>query len=249
MLEHVEGIVIRSMDYGEGHRILSLLTGRMGKISVMARGAKKVKSRLAAVTQPFTYGEYVIYFGSGQMGTLNQGDSIQPHRPLREDLHKAAYSAYLAELVDRLTAEREPNGSLFEQVKAALQAIEEDKDPAIILAVMEMKMLALAGYLPQLDECVSCGGEEGEMMLSMMQGGILCPRCRAKDPSAVPLSPKALRLLRIFQRMDLRRLGATEVSPETKTEIRSIMRSFMDIHMNTKWKSRDFLDQMEKYGI
>jgi len=249
LLEHVEGIVIRSIDYGEGHRILSLLTDRMGKISVMARGAKKVKSRLAAVTQPFTYGEYVIYFGSGQMGTLNQGESIQPHRALREDLHKTAYSAYLAELVERLTPEREPNGSLFAQVKAALAAIEEDKDPAIVLAVMEMKMLALSGYLPQMDECVSCGSDEGEMVLSVLQGGVLCPRCRGKDPAALPLAPRTLRLLRLFQRMDLRRLGSTAVSAETKAEIRLAMRSFMDMHMDTRWKSRDFLDQMEKYGI
>lgn len=249
MLEQVEGIVVRTMDYGEGHRIVSLLTGRLGKISVMARGAKKVKSRLAAVTQPFTYGEYVIYFGSGQMGTLNQGESIEPHRALREDLHKAAYSAYLAELVERLTPEREPNGGLFEQVKAAFAAIEEDKDPAIILAVMEMKMLALSGYLPVLDECVSCGSDEGQIVLSVIQGGILCPRCRAKDPGALQLSAKALRLLRLFQRMDLRRLGSTEVTPETKAEIRLAMRSFMDMHLDAKWKSRDFLDQMEKYGI
>ncbi|WP_438433363.1 DNA repair protein RecO [Gorillibacterium sp. sgz500922] len=249
MLEHVEGIVVRSMDYGEGHRILSLLTDRMGKISVMARGAKKVKSRLAAVTQPFTYGEYVIFFGSGQMGTLNQGETIEPHRALREDLHKAAYSAYLAELVERLTPEREPNGGLFEQVKAALSAIEEDKDPAIILAVMEMKMLALSGYLPQLDECVSCGSDQGEMALSVLQGGILCPRCHSKDPAALKPSGKALRLMRMFQRMDLRRLGSTEVSADTKAEIREAMRTFMDYHMGTKWKSRDFLDQMEKYGI
>ncbi|MEO3947408.1 DNA repair protein RecO [Gorillibacterium sp. CAU 1737] len=249
MLEHVEGIVIRSMEYGEGHRIVSLLTSRMGKISVMARGAKKVKSRLAAVTQPFTYGEYVVYFGSGQMGTLNQGESIDAHRPLREDLHKAAYSAYLAELVERLTPEREPNGMLFEQVKAALSAIEEDKDSVVILAVMEMKMLAIAGYLPQLEECVSCGSTEGEMVLSVIQGGVLCPRCKAQDPSALKLSAKTLRLLRLFQRVDLRRLGTTEVSPETKAELRLAMRMFMDLHLGTKWKSRDFLDQMEKHGI
>ncbi|MBC8078753.1 MAG: DNA repair protein RecO [Gorillibacterium sp.] len=249
MLEHTQGIVLRSMDYGEGHRIISLLTDRLGKISVMVRGAKKAKSRLAGVSQPFTYGDYVIYLGGSGMGTLNQGDTIESHQPLREDLHKAAYSSYIVEMVDRLAPEREPNHMLFEQLKAALLAIAENKDADIIISIIEMKMLALAGYLPQLDECISCESDEGVMHLSINQGGILCPRCRSKDPTALPLSPKALRLLRLFQRVDLRRLGSTEVSLETKAEIKQSMRSFMDIHMGTKWKSRDFLDQMEKYNI
>lgn len=249
MLETIEGIVVRAMDYGEGHRIISLYTERLGKISVMVRGAKKVNSRLSAAAQPFTYGEYGVFLGTSGMGTLNHADTLDSHQSLREDLYKSAYSAYLVEMVDRLAPEREPNRMLFEQLKAALAALADDKDAAIILPIMEMKMLALAGYLPQLDECVSCGNEEGEMLLSVDQGGILCPRCRSKDPYAMKLTAKALRLLRLFQRVDLRRLGATEVSDETKAEIKKVMRAYMDNHMGTKWKSRHFLDQMEKYEI
>ncbi|MCL6457569.1 MAG: DNA repair protein RecO, partial [Gorillibacterium sp.] len=130
-----------------------------------------------------------------------------------------------------------------------LLAVADDKDADIIIPIMEMKMLALAGYLPQLEECISCGSDQGDMVLSVSQGGILCPRCKGKDPFALLLSPKALRLLRLFQRVDLRRLGSTEVSVETKAEIKQAMRAFMDQHMDTKWKSRDFLDQMEKYNI
>jgi DNA repair protein RecO (recombination protein O) len=249
MLQRTEGIVIRSLDYGESHKIVSLLTDRLGKISVMARGAKKVNSRLAAVTQPFTYGDYVIYRGAGSMGTLNQGETIDSHRTLREDLYKAAYSSYIAEMTGRLLPENEPSGMMFEQLKAALSSVATGKDAEVIIAIMEMKMLALSGYLPQLDVCVSCESDQGEMKLSVLQGGILCPRCRAKDPSALAISPAGLRLLRLFQRVDLRRLGSVEVKPETKAELKQAMRAFMDVHLDAKWKSRDFLDQLGKYGI
>ncbi|WNQ13467.1 DNA repair protein RecO [Paenibacillus aurantius] len=248
MLKRTEGIVIRSTDYGEGHKIVTLYTREAGKISLMARGAKKAKSRHTAVTQLFTYGEFVFFQGSG-MGTLNQGDLIESHHALREDLHKAAYSSYLVEMVDRLVPDQEPNGMLFEQLKAGLSAIEEDKDADIVIHIMEMKMLALAGYLPQLDECVSCGSDEGQMALSVMQGGVLCPRCRLKDPGALVLAPGTLKLLRLFQRMDLRRIGSVEVKAETKAQLKAAMRSFMDVHMGVKWKSRSFLEQMEKYNF
>lgn len=249
MLIRTQGIVLRSTDYGEANSIISLFTADMGKISVMVRGGKRMKSPHSASVQLFTYGDYMIFRKGGQMGSLNQGEIIKSHHALREDLVKAAYSSYVAEMADRLTPENEPNPMLFEQVNAALTAIGEDKDPDIVVHIIEMKMLALAGYLPQLDECVSCGRDDGSMALSVSQGGVLCPRCRAKDPSAIDLAPGSLKLLRLFQRVDLRRLGSVEVKPETKAQLKQAMRSFMDVHTGTKWKARGFLEQMEKYGF
>jgi DNA repair protein RecO (recombination protein O) len=243
-----EGIVIRSMDYGEGHKIITLFTKDTGKISVMARGAKKLKSRHTSVSQLFTHGEYALFKSSG-MASLNQGEVIDSNHRLREDLHLAAYSAYLVEIVDRTMPDEEPNGMVFEQLKAGLTAIESGKDAMIVLHIMEMKMLALSGYLPQLDECVSCGSDQGEMVLSVAQGGILCPDCRFRDAAAMPLSEGTLKLLRLFQRIDLRRLGSIEVKEQTKTQLKLAIRAFIDLHMDVRWKSRNFLDQMEKYGI
>ena len=56
MLQKCEGIILRTTDYGETNKIVSLFTRELGKYGVMAKGAKKTKSRLAAITQPFTYG-------------------------------------------------------------------------------------------------------------------------------------------------------------------------------------------------
>ncbi|GIP35823.1 DNA repair protein RecO [Paenibacillus sp. J2TS4] len=248
MLYRTEGIVIRTMDYGEGHKILSLFTRSLGKVSVMVRGAKKVKSRYSAIAQLFTHGDFVIYKGS-QMGTLNHGEPIHSYQGLREDLHKAAYAAYLVELADRILPEAEPDLVMFEQLTAGLSAIDEGKDPTIVLHIIEMKMLALSGYHPQLDECVSCGRAAGEMVLSPMQGGILCSACKGKDHSAVPVPATILRLLRLFQRVDLRMLGTADVKPETKKRLKAAMRAFMDAHLDIRWKSRNFIDQMEKYNI
>jgi DNA repair protein RecO (recombination protein O) len=242
MLYKVEGIVLRSMDYGESNRIIAIYTRHNGKISVMVRGAKKMNSKLASVTQ------FVIYKTSS-MGTLNQGEPYDSHRKLREDLHMSAYSAYVVELIDRIVPESESNEIMFEQLKASLEAIETGKEAAIVLHIMEMKMLAVAGYLPQLDACVSCGSDQGEMSISIAQGGVLCSNCRRNDNYALHPAAAVLKLLRLFQRLDLRRLGDIEVKPNTKAQLKQIMRAFMDTYIDARLKSRSFLDQMDKYQM
>lgn len=105
MLNKWEGIVLKSMPYGESNKIVTLYTREAGKMTAMARGAKKPASRLSAVTQTFTYGYYLLRTGRG-MGTLEQGEPIDSMRHIREDLEATAYASYIVELIDRLTDDR-----------------------------------------------------------------------------------------------------------------------------------------------
>lgn len=248
MLYRVEGIVIRSFDYGEGNKIITILTKEYGKMSVMVRGAKKLKSRHSAITLLFTYGEFV-FFKTGSMGTLSNGEIIKSYQPLREDIHKAAYAAYLSELTERLLGEQDRPAWVFDQLLAALEAIEGDKDLQIVTHIYEMLMLGFAGYSPDLSQCVSCGSVNGDMALSSSMGGLLCPRCRHLDASCIPLTESVLKKLRLFARMDIGRLGKIEVSDATRALLKRSIRQLYDTHVDIRWKSRSFLDQMDKYGI
>lgn len=251
MLTRVEGIVIRATDYGEGNRILSVLTRQAGKLSMMARGAKKVKSRFSGLSQPFTYAEFVIFRGSGHsMGTINSGELLSSHHRLREDLLLSAYAAYIAEMTQRIVEDGEPMPELFEQLLAAYQALEEGKDAAIITHIYEMNMLAVAGFMPELHACVLCGrSDEGTVTLSAVNGGLVCRACRAKDAQAIEVTPGALKLLRMFQHMDLRRLGAVNVSQAAKDQLQHFIRAYMDTHLHVRWKSRQLLDQLNRMEL
>ncbi|MNW29453.1 DNA repair protein RecO [compost metagenome] len=249
MLYRVEGIVIRSMDYGEGNKIVTLCTETHGKIGVLARGAKKLKSRYAALTQPFTYGEYVFYRQNNGLGTLNQGEIIESHFSLREDLFLAAYASYACELLDRTLQDEEVGQFWFTQLKACLEGLSSGKDPQIITHLYEMKVLQAAGYGPSFDTCISCGREDDSMTVSARLGGKLCSRCRYHDPAAFNVSSGTYKLLSLFEKMDLRRLGNIEVKDTTKTELKTVMRAFMDMQLGLKLKSRNFLDQLDKYEI
>ncbi|WP_313998587.1 DNA repair protein RecO [uncultured Paenibacillus sp.] len=244
MLHRVEGLIIRSMDYGEGNKIVTLLTDRNGKVGVLIRGAKKPKSRHGSLAQPFTHGEFVFFRTSG-LGTLNSGEIIASHHKLREELDLAAYASYAAEITDRSLQDEEAGSFLFEQLNALFGGLEEGKDPSVLIHLYEMKILQAAGYSPVLDACASCGRKEGPFALSARLGGLLCPQCRHADPQAMKPGDGALKLMRLFAGMDMRRLGAVQVKPETKRELKACMRALLDTHLGLQLKTRAFLDSLD----
>ncbi|MFC5467114.1 DNA repair protein RecO [Cohnella suwonensis] len=247
MLYRVEGLVIRSTDYGEGNKIVTLLTPDFGKQGIVVRGAKKLKSRYGSLAQVFTYGDYSYYKG-GTLGTLNSGEIIRSFHELRQGLDGPAYAAYAAELTDRAINDDEAAANLFHQLLAFQSALAEGKDPQIVVRAYEMKVVAAAGYEPNLDECAGCGKSNVAFRFSPPAGGALCHSCAYRDPGALELDDGAWRLLRIFAGMDMRRLGNVSVKESTKLQLRLALRRWMDTHLGLNLKSRGFLDQLEKYG-
>lgn len=248
MIGKAEGIVVRTTDYGEANKILTVYTREAGKISIMARGAKKTKNRFTAVSQLFTYG-YFLYHARSGMGSLQQGELISSFRLVREDLEKTAYAVYLAELLDRLTEDKEPNGYLFDMLLHALKWMEEGKDPDIITRLFEMKMVYMAGCRPQLDACVSCGVHDTPFYFSMQEMGIICPACARDDRSLMAVGPGAVKILRMFQHIHMPQLGNINVKPDTKQQLRQVMYSLLEECTGLYLKSRRFLDQLETLGF
>ncbi|WP_139490485.1 DNA repair protein RecO [Brevibacillus dissolubilis] len=247
MLVKWEGLVIRSVNYGESSKVVTLYTREHGKVGIMARGAKKPKSRLAAVSQLFTHGYYLCKKGAGTgMPDLSQGDIAESFKELRQDLVKTAYAAYIAELLDRLTGDQERNPYLFEMLLLLYRYIDEGRDPEILCRIFESKMLIVAGIRPHLHSCTSCGAEREPYVVSITQGGLLCPACTLTDPYAVSVTPGTWKLLRLFQMFDLERLGDIEVKDSTRNQLRFILHRFMDEHLDLRLKTRSFLEQVER---
>ncbi|GAB7386328.1 DNA repair protein RecO [Bacillaceae bacterium] len=246
MLVKSEGIVLRSTNYGEGDKILTLFTREHGKIGLVAKGARKPKSRLAAVSQLFTYGHY-LYFAGAHLATLSQGEIIDSFREIRQDLQKAAYAAYIVELLDKLTEERERNPFLFQLLYQTLSYLDEGKDAEILTRIFEVKMLQAAGLRPRLDGCLRCRADEGPFFFSVREGGLLCARCKEQAGTpAVVLSTPAAKLLRLFQYFDLMRLGNIAVKKETRAQLKQALHAFIDEHTGLRFKARSFIDQLEK---
>jgi DNA repair protein RecO (recombination protein O) len=245
LLQKCEGIVIRTTDYGETNKIVTLYTREFGKVGVMARGAKKPNSRLSSITQPFTYGQYLIQTGSG-LGSLQQGEILASMRNIREDIFATAYASYIVELTDKAVDEKQANPFLFELLAQTLHYMNEGLDIEILTFIYEMKMLNVLGIKPKLDGCSVCGSREGKFAFSIREGGFLCERCFSRDPHRMEISQSTVRLLRLFYYFDLHRLGKISVKYETKTELKKVIQSYYDEYSGLSLKSKRFLEQVER---
>ena len=246
MLQKCEGIVIRSTDYGETNKIVTLYTREWGKVGVMARGAKKPNSRFSSITQLFTHGYYLINRGTG-LGSLQQGETATSLRSIGEDIFLTAYASYIVELTDKCTEEKRPNPFHFELLFQTLNYLNEGYDPDILMNIYEMKMLNVLGLNPILNQCSVCSSTDGHFSFSIREGGFICHRCLGKDPYHFPLSAAAVKLLRLFYFFDLSRLGNISVKEETKAEIKKVITSYYEEYSGLHLKSKKFLNSMDKF--
>ncbi|WP_243643765.1 DNA repair protein RecO [Tepidibacillus fermentans] len=239
-----EGIVIKTVDYGEGNKIITLFTETHGKVPLMARGAKKTKSRLSSVSQLFSYGDYT-FFLTKSMGTLNHGEIIQSFTKIQQDIIKTAYAAYLVELTDKMTENLDPISYLYQQLLSSLKQIDEGKDPEIIIRIYELKILKISGYRPVLNQCVLCHSVDNLTRFSIVHGGVICDH--HSDDSSIVLQEGTMKMLRLFEKIDIRRIGNTNVKASTKSQLQYVLRSFIEHHVGIQLKSQNFLDQLKQF--
>ncbi|WP_416149326.1 DNA repair protein RecO [Salipaludibacillus sp. HK11] len=245
MLQKIEGIIIRTTNYSETNKILTVYSRENGKVALMARGAKRPKSRFVSSSQLFVYGSFVYQKSTG-IGTLNQADVLDSFRDIRSDLMLTAYAAYMVELLDKLTEDKESNPYLFELLYQLLYHLNEGEDGEILMRILETKMLSFSGSAPTLHQCARCSSSELPFMFSLKFGGALCKRCLIEDPYHMKISPAAMKLLRLFQQLNPSRIGHISVKPETKKQLKNALELYYQEYVGVYLKSKRFLDQMDK---
>ncbi|MBM3449600.1 MAG: DNA repair protein RecO, partial [Armatimonadetes bacterium] len=194
-----EGIVLRRRTLGEADRVVVLMTREWGRISCKAKGVRKTTSRLAGRLEPFVHGRFLLGRGRA-LDVIAQVEVIDGHPALRADLDRMSYASLVAELTDRLVAEREPHEEVFGLLLTALTLL-SDADPARGAAWYALQLFRALGYEPVLDRCARCGGAvTPPAAWGTGLGGVLCDGCRAHDPTALLLDGETLGGMRFLAR-------------------------------------------------
>jgi len=246
MLEKVEGFVIKTQDYGETNKIVTVFSINAGKFAVIAKGAKKPKSRMAALTQPFICAQFLVY-PSKRLGSLQQGDILDSFRAIREDIVKTAYAAYIAELTDKLLENHEPDTYIYDQFKRTMQWIATESQAEVPVLMYELKLFQKAGFAPIVDHCARCGRTDQLTAFSVAEGGILCRFCFPHSSDAVVLPANLAKLFKLFAKIGLERVGTVAVKPENMRLMRQLMDTYYDQYGGLFLKSRKFLNQLDMF--
>jgi DNA repair protein RecO (recombination protein O) len=229
------GVVLRTYRLGEADRIVVLMTAQHGKVRAVAKGVRKPKSRFGGRLEPTSHVALLLYEGR-QLDIINQADSLDYLRAVREDLDRLTRAMALLEVVDQVAQEREPDTRLYQMLVGALRTLAAQPAPLLVPAFY-WKVLANGGLRPELDGCVSCGAAEPLVAFDVVEGGVLCRACRR----GAAITPTAIDLLRRILGGDL--VGAlAEPASAATHEVEVLAIRAMEHHLERRLRAVSLLE-------
>lgn len=253
-----DGLITRVIDVGASDKLVNIITHSRGRIGVMVKGGRSPNSKLTAISQLFTYGNFEIY-EKNSMYWLRGGSVTNSFYNLSTDVSKVALAAYLCDLANELTDEDEECDELLRLLLNSLFLIGKgEKDQAIIKSVFEFRTAANSGYLPELSGCVYCGSDSADQIyLDVMGGRLICTDCLSKRgekrpniskefddmPSATVLcgiSPSTLAALRYIAYAPANKVFSFDLKDDS--DIRDLSKATEAYILNHLGRSFDSLD-------
>jgi DNA repair protein RecO (recombination protein O) len=186
----LDAVVLRSMRFGEADRILHLYTAQRGRVSAIAKGVRRARSRFGGRLEPYFSLRLVLHEGRSELLTVTSAETVAAHPRLREDAGALDSAARACDAVARLFDTNEPQPGVFNLLRrelALLDAAPAQATHANQLA-FRLKLLLAAGLAPQLAACASCGERDHLSGFSGAAGGVVCAACEA---ASFPLSGEA----------------------------------------------------------
>ena len=189
-----EAIVLRSIRYGEADRILHLYTPTHGRLSAIAKGARRARSRFGARLEPFFHVSAMLHESRSELLTVTGVDTIAAYPALRDHAATLDAAARACDAVTRLFETSEPHPEVFRLLANELALLHTDAAQARTANGLSfrLKLLLAAGIVPQLAACAVCGEIEHLQGFSGAAGGVVCSSCEA---AAFPLEEDAYRFL------------------------------------------------------
>ena len=176
-----EAVVLRTHKLGEADRIVVLMTGGRGKVRAVAKGVRTTKRRVGGRLEPPGHVRLLLSQGRN-LDVVNQAETVEHHRAIREDLDRMTDAMALVEAVDQVAQEGESNPPLFRMLTGALRTLTDASErPPLLVGAFYWKLLALEGVAPVLDECVQCGAPD-PVSFDPVEGGTLCREHRRGTP-------------------------------------------------------------------
>lgn len=239
--------MLRHSNWGEADRLLVLFSREAGKLRAVAKGVRKMHSRKAGHLEPFTHVKLLLARGR-DFWIVTQAETRNAYLPLRDDLVRTAYAAYVIELLDRFTYEEGENRALFQLLVDTLERVSSSPDPFGPVRYYEIRLLDLLGFRPQLNFCLGCGKEikAEDQYFDMSQGGVLCPSCGRKAPTARSISMDALKVLRHYQRSTFQEASRLEISAAVRQEVETLLNQYLTYLLERRLNTPAFLQEVRR---
>lgn len=242
-----KALVLRSVDYKETDRILTLLTPEEGKLTATARGSRKRGSVLTAGTQILTWSDMVLYERHGRW-YVKEAAIDRSFRGVEQDIERLSLGCYFAELAEVLSVEGIPAEEILPLILNSLHVLDRqlDKPQELVKAVFELKLLSLSGYEPLLDLCSECGEDPtGECWFYFGEGILQCTECRkGEGQKSVLIRPAVLNAMRHIVYGNPKRLFAFQLDQKSLAQFSHVCELYLTTQLERGFGTLDFYRQL-----
>ena len=233
-MKKTEGIVLSELRFRDTSKILTIYTKELGKISVMAQGAYRPKSKLLASTQPFSYNEFQFSKGKN-FYYINQIDIIDTFYNIRDNMERIVFGFFILELLDKSIIEEEKNEKIFILLLKGLKILSNlDREYLKFIVSYELKYISFLGYRPEIGTCVNCNNKSSKMCFSKTQGGLLCNNCVHLERGAKFVSKSEIYIMNRLLYTSLDNLDEIEANPSILIKIQDLIIDYILYNIDTK---------------
>ena len=246
-------IVLRVTEHGDFDKIPTCFTLKRGKISLIAKGAKKSMKRFAGVLELFSVLNLVWSLGArgGGMPVLQEASVVDPFERIRTSIIKTAYASYWCELVNVWMEQGQRQVSVYRLLEYVLTQLDRGGLPEHTLHIaFQLRFMALAGFRPGLDHCHACQrpfepSGKAAVSFDVKRGGVLCQQCGSQLGGLLNLSRGTVKLLHWALHAPLGKLHRIRFSREATEESLRMLEAFVPYHLGKETKSLKFLKQLD----
>lgn len=236
----IQAIVLRVADYNDRDALLTVLTRNHGKLTVKARGLRRKNSPLVAPCQLLAFGEFTLFEYRGQY-TINEAHSIELFRPLRRDLTKLSLGTYFAQATEVISQEDIPNPELQSLLLNCLYALSRLEEPeSKVKAVFELRAACLAGYMPDLFGCHSCGNQNPDRF-DISRGCLECQNCRGIGGGIrMPVTAGVLEAMRYICMCEPKKVLSFQIGASNLEILSNLTEAYFTAQLERGFSTLDF---------
>ncbi len=253
-LLHCEAILLRSVDFGESDRIVHLLTSDGGRLTAIAKAARRSHRRFPGTLDLFNH---LAIEGRikprAAMAFLERARLLDPFLGLRRKPARYALASFLVEMLDRLSPENLIGAEadrLFGFARESLLLLADAEPSTTLRLLLELRGLDALGLRPELGRCVRCGRVAGDEIapdhrvhFHIADGGIVCTACALRLDGLVPVELGTLRSLAAGLACPASELGAIALPPQALAQAARLLFRFQRFHVGVELRSERFLDE------
>jgi len=247
------GILLKRTDYGDHDRIITFLSEDRGKLSVIAKSAKKSSRRFGGTLEPFCLSDIVCKNGRGNLPVLEESTLQQPFSVTRSDIKKLSYASYWAELLISWLEENDPQTDLYHLLFFALENLEKNQMPLSVLHLLfQIRFMEISGFFPNFNECCQCKRqiaslEHTRFVFHLAAGGPVCENCASVlTGPQIRISKGTGRQLLWLGKESLEKAARLRISEQALKESQDFLEAFVPYHLGIAPRSLKFLRQMRK---